>query len=97
MRRSKLEIYIDVLEVLSQRGPLKLTHIMYKSYLNCSVLKGHLLFLIKQGLIDERIIGKNRIVYAVTQKGKTVLKAFAELKQSLPIVEEYEVHKPSLY
>ena len=52
MRRSKLEMYIDVLTVLSQRGPLKLTHIMYKSNLNCSVLKGYLEFLIKQGLIE---------------------------------------------
>ena len=97
MRRSKLEMYIDVLTVLSQRGPLKLTHIMYKSNLNCSVLKGYLDFLIKQGLIEERIIGKSRIVYAITQQGKTVLKAFAELKQALPILEEYAVQKPILY
>ena len=30
MRRSKLEMYVDILKVLGQRGPLKLTHIMYK-------------------------------------------------------------------
>ena len=97
MRRSKLEMYIDVLTVLSQRGPLKLTHIMYKSNLNCSVLKGYLEFLIKQELIEERIIGKSRIVYVITQRGKTVLKAFTELKQALPIIEEYETPKPILY
>ena len=97
MRRSKLEMYIDVFTVLSQRGPLKLTHIMYKSNLNCSVLKGYLDFLIKQGLIEERIIGKSRIVYAITQQGKIVLKAFKELKQALPIMEEYSVQKPILF
>lgn len=97
LRRSKLEMYIDVLTVLSQRGPLKLTHIMYKSNLNCSVLKGYLEFLIKQELIEERIIGKSRIIYAITQRGKTVLKAFTELKQALPIIEEYETTKPILY
>jgi predicted transcriptional regulator len=70
---------------------------MYKSNLNCSVLKGYLDFLIKQGLIEERIIGKSRIVYAITQQGKTVLKAFAELKQALPIIEEYSIQKPILY
>jgi predicted transcriptional regulator len=48
MRRSKLEMYIDILKVLAQRGPLKLTHIMYKANVNCSVLKEYLDFLIRE-------------------------------------------------
>ena len=88
MRRSKLEMYIDILRVLAQRGPLKLTHVMYKANVNCSVLKEYMDFLIKQGLVEERNIGKRRVVYAVTQRGITVLKYFRELKQVLPIVEE---------
>jgi predicted transcriptional regulator len=88
MRRSKLEMYIDILTVLAHKGPLKLTHIMYKANVNCSVLKEYLDFLLKQGLVEERTIGKSRIVYAVTQRGITVLKYFKELKQVLPIVEE---------
>ncbi len=88
MRRSKLEMYIDILKVLAHRGPLKLTHIMYKANVNCSVLKEYLDFLIKQNLVEERTIGKRRVVYAVTQRGITVLKYFRELKQVLPIVEE---------
>ncbi|MGB9676432.1 MAG: winged helix-turn-helix domain-containing protein, partial [Candidatus Bathyarchaeales archaeon] len=74
--------------VLAHRGPLKLTHIMYKANVNCSVLKEYLDFLIKQNLIEERTVGKRRVVYAITQKGITVLKYFRELKQVLPIVEE---------
>ncbi len=88
MRRSKLEMYIDILKVLAQRGPLKLTHVMYKANVNCSVLKEYMDFLIKQSLVEERTIGKRRVVYAVTQRGITVLKYFKELKQVLPIVEE---------
>jgi predicted transcriptional regulator len=88
MRRSKLEMYIDILKVLAHRGPLKLTHIMYKANVNCSVLKEYLDFLIKQNLVEERMVGKRRIVYAVTQRGITVLKYFRELKQVLPILEE---------
>jgi DNA-binding PadR family transcriptional regulator len=42
----------------------------------------------KQGLVEERMVGKSRLVYAVTQRGITVLKYFKELKQVLPIVEE---------
>ena len=88
MRRSKLEMYVDILTVLAHKGPLKLTHVMYKANVNCCVLKEYLEFLIKQGLIEERNVGKQRIVYAVTQRGITVLKYFKELKQVLPIVEE---------
>ena len=88
MRRSKLEMYIDMLRVLAQKGSLKLTHIMYKSNVNCSVLKEYLDFLIIQGLVEERTIGNARVVFAVTQRGITVLKYFRELKQALPIVEE---------
>jgi predicted transcriptional regulator len=81
-------MYVDILQVLSRRGPLKLTHIMYKANVNCQVLKEYLEFLIKQNLIEERPVGKNRTVFAITQRGITVLKYFRELKQVLPIVEE---------
>ncbi|MCX8153714.1 MAG: winged helix-turn-helix domain-containing protein [Candidatus Bathyarchaeota archaeon] len=97
MRRSKLEMYIDILKVLAQRGPLKLTHVMYKANVNCSVLKEYLDFLMKQGLVEERTIGKRRVVYAITQRGVTVLKYFRELKQVLPIVEEARNQMPTPY
>ncbi len=98
MRRSKLEMYIDILKVLARHGPLKLTHIMYKANVNCSVLKQYLDFLIKQNLVEEKSVGKKRIVYAITERGRTVLKYFRELRTVLPIVEEARVNLPaSLY
>ena len=98
MRRSKLEMYIDILKVLSQRGPLKLTHIMYKANVNCSVLKEYLDFLIEQGLVEEKTVGKKRIVYAISEKGSMVLKYFRELKVMLPVIEEGQARLPaSLY
>ena len=98
MRRSKLEMYIDILKVLAQRGPLKLTHIMYKANVNCSVLKQYLDFLIQQDLVEEKTVGKKRIVYVVSEKGLQVLKYFRELKVMLPVIEEDQVRVPaSLY
>ncbi len=94
MRRSKLEIYVGILKVLAQRGPLKLTHIMYKANVNCSILKEYLDFLVDQGLVEERIVGKRRVVYATTQRGLTVLKYFKELEQALPIMEETRNNQP---
>jgi predicted transcriptional regulator len=97
MRRSKLEMYIDILRVLVQRGPLKLTHVMYKANVNCSVLKEYLDFLIEHGLVEERTVGKKRVVYAITQRGRIVIKAFRELKQVLPITEEARSRMPIPY
>jgi predicted transcriptional regulator len=88
MRRSKLETYIDILKVLVHWGPLKLTHVMYKANVNCSVLEEYLGQLIKQGLVEGQIIKRERRVYAITQRGVTVLKQFRELKEVLPIVKD---------
>jgi predicted transcriptional regulator len=97
LRRSKLEMYVDILKVLAHRGPLKLTHIMYKANVNCVVLKDYLEFLLKQGLIEERMVRKSGVVFAVTQKGITVLKYFRELSMALPIVEEPRSQMPIPY
>ncbi|MGA3061356.1 MAG: winged helix-turn-helix domain-containing protein [Candidatus Bathyarchaeia archaeon] len=88
MRRSKLEMHVDILKVLAHWGPLKLTHVMYKANVNCSVLEKYLDLLTEQGLVEEKIIKKERKFYAITQLGVTVLKQFRELKELLPIVEE---------
>ena len=97
MRRSKLETYIGILRVLAHKGPLKLTHIMYKANVNCKVLKENLDYLLKQDLVQERVIGKGKVVFAVTQRGITVLKYFHELEQALPVVEESRNHAPIPY
>ena len=88
MHRSKLEMYIDILQVLADHEPLKLTHMMYKVNINCSILKDYLEFLIKQGLVEEKTVRKKSFTYAITQRGRLVVKVFEELKQVLPITEE---------
>ena len=96
MRRSKMEMHLDILKILAQKGPLKLTHIMYKSNVNFSVLKEYLDFLIKQELIEEKTLRKERIAYAVTQRGLAVLGYFRELQILLPILEEGKSRMPPI-
>ncbi|PVX27177.1 MAG: hypothetical protein CW716_03670 [Candidatus Bathyarchaeum sp.] len=95
MRRSKMEMYIDILKVLAQNGPLKLTHVMYKANVNCSVLKENLDFLIKQNLIEEQITVKKRnktkTSYAITDKGRTVIRYFNEINVALHITNEKSI------
>jgi predicted transcriptional regulator len=87
-----MEMYIDILKVMARNGPLKLTHIMYKANVNCSVLKQNLDFLIQQNLIEEQITVKRRnktkITYAITDKGRTVIKYFNEVDIALHITED---------
>ena len=88
MRRSKLEMHVDILKVLARHGPLKLTHVMYKANVNCSVLKQYLDFLIQHNLVKGQTLPKKRVVYAITENGLTVLKYFREVNSVLQIIEE---------
>jgi predicted transcriptional regulator len=94
MRRSKLEINIDILKTLALKGPLKLTHIMYKANLNCDVLKKNVEFLIKQDLIKKRIVGAENTVYSITSKGLTLLNGWKEVKEWLPTLENETEPQP---
>ena len=56
MRRSKFEMHLDIIRTLAQKGPLKLTHIMYKANVNCSVLREQLDFLIQENIVNEKTL-----------------------------------------
>jgi predicted transcriptional regulator len=70
---------------------------MHKANINCSILKTYIEFLIKQNLVEEKTIGKHRVIYAITQRGIKVLKYFEELNQALPIAEEAGNNTPTAH
>ena len=82
MRRSKLEMNLDILKILASQGPMKLTQLMHKTGLSQKVLKQHLDFLIQQNLIEKQNFSKDKIFYAITERGLKVLNVV------VPIVEE---------
>jgi predicted transcriptional regulator len=82
MRRSKLEMCVDILDALAHTGPLKLKEIMYKSNVNGIMLKVYMDFLIKQRLVEERTFNKKSAAFAVTQRGISALRNFRELPQA---------------
>lgn len=81
-KRSKLEIYIDVLKVIN-KGIYKPTRIMYGSTLSWKPLLKVLDSLLEQGLVrkDET---KKRSTYHVTEKGKNILNY---LKEAITLLE----------
>ena len=73
MRRSKLESCEAILGVLV-KGPLTVDGIGYKTDMDCGFLIRYLDFLIKNGLVEERLLNK-KTLYAITERGITVFKA----------------------
>ena len=92
-----MEMHLDILMTLAQKGPLKLTHIMYKANVNCSVLKEYLDFLMQQKLVEEKTLKKERIVYTITEKGLKVLKYFRELQIMIPVFDDNNTKIPIIF
>jgi predicted transcriptional regulator len=82
-KRSKLEIYLEVLKVIN-KGTGKPTRIMYKTNLSWKPLTKVLDSLQDQGFITEHEDGSHTI-YKVTEKGKNVLKYFTEAMELIEI------------
>lgn len=91
MRRSKLEIYIDIIEALVLYGPMKSTRITYKAKVNFNVLKAVLNDLVENDLVEVRKLKKNNVVYRATSKARPLLSKFRELTQCLPIRDEVPI------
>jgi len=81
VRRSKMEIYIDILHVISE-GNLKPTHVMYKANLSWARLMKHLRFLQSQDLVTF-VQGGGAERYEITEKGREVLSYFRKLEGAL--------------
>lgn len=74
LKRSRLEIYLDVLKVIS-KGTQKPTRIMYRTNLSWKPLMKIFESLLAQGLIV-RNENEDHTVYRITEKGKNVLGYF---------------------
>jgi len=78
-RRSKLEIYLDILQIIN-KGDTKPTRIMYKANLSWISLCEALQSLIINGIISEKVL-RRRKEYIITKRGKRALKYFQGITQ----------------
>jgi predicted transcriptional regulator len=91
MRRSKLELYQDILEGLKNK-PLSIDRLSYETSMDCAALNQRLNFLIRNGLVKEKILNKGT-VFAVSERGLAVLKALdiqkhlEQVKNAMMVVE----------
>jgi predicted transcriptional regulator len=90
-RRSKLEIYLDVLKVIKE-GTTKPTRIMYGANLSWKLLQGILASMVSQDLISEVDASESRDkrtnkYYEITNKGDSVIRYFERAKGLIEIDE----------
>ena len=90
-RRSKLEIYLEVLKVIKE-GTTKPTRIMYGANLSWKMVQGVLNSMVDQDLIEEIDRSKSRDkrtnkVYQVTTKGVSVIRYFDRAKGLIEVDE----------
>lgn len=71
VRRSRLDIYFDILQVMDS-GTDKPTRIMYKTNLSWGILQNFFEALIDSGFIKKEI-RKMNLRYYITDKGKNAL------------------------
>lgn len=80
-RRSKMRIFLDMLDAISRRGgKAKPTHILYGANLSHDRLKAYLEFLLEKGFIEE-VQEKGRTYYTLTDKGKRFMAEFEKMEE----------------
>ncbi len=78
-----MEMVCDILNVVSV-GPTKPTHILYKANMSWKVLSAYLEYLTSSGMLEKNDQeGGKRSTYALTLKGRNILRLYEGLKESL--------------
>ena len=90
-RRSKLEIYLDVLWAI-KNGTTKPTRIMYEANLSWKPLQRILKSMVSQNLLDlvdasDRKDRRTSSIYELTQKGENIIKYFNKAREYIEIEE----------
>lgn len=79
-RRTKYEIYSDILEIVLRRGPSPVTRIAYGAGLPVDRAKKAVQFLVNRGLLREDVVGDMK-VYILTKRGGEFLEALKVVKR----------------
>ncbi|WGI17122.1 winged helix-turn-helix domain-containing protein [Methanonatronarchaeum sp. AMET-Sl] len=77
-KRSEWDIYLDILESLSQNGSMKKTTVMHDVNMSWKPFNNHFSYLTEKEFITE-----NNKEYHVTEEGKNLLKNLRGIKKTL--------------
>ncbi len=76
-----MDIIVDILNCINEKGNIKPTHLMYKSNLSHIQMKNYLLELIKKELIEEQINNDKKKQIIITKKGRNFLVEILRMRE----------------
>lgn len=79
-KRTKYEIYMDVLQTVRRKGACPITRLSYGAGLPVDRTKKVVKFLVSQGLLKEINVGEKRL-YRVTERGGEFLEALRTVRR----------------
>jgi predicted transcriptional regulator len=80
-RRTKMQIYIDILRIIQRsNGRMRKTHIVYKANLTHMRLKEYLDILMEKGFISEDVMGRETW-FVITPRGLEFLRDINKLRK----------------
>ena len=86
-RRTKYDIYADVIEVIAKKGVCSLTRVSYGANMPVDRAKKILAFLVSHGFIREVLIGERK-KYRATKWGLEYLETFKRMKRFFAALKE---------
>jgi len=86
-RRTKYDIYADIIEVIARKGVCSLTRVSYGANMPVDRLKKTLNFLVSHGVVREITVG-DRKKYRATKWGLEYLEAFKRMQKFFAALEE---------
>jgi len=86
-RRTKYDIYADIIEVIARRGLCSLTRISYGANMPVDRTKTTLNFLVLHGFVREVTVG-DRKKYRATKWGLEYIETFKRMRKFFAALEE---------
>ena len=79
MKRTRLEVTRDILEILQKNRQVKITHLIYKANLSNNSIKPYMDYLKSNNFIEELDVGGKKF-FRITSKGNEFLTEFNKIK-----------------
>ena len=79
VKRNRLEVTRDILEILQKNRQVKITHLIYKANLSNNSIKPYMEYLLKNGFMEE-VSDKDKRFFKITPKGNEFLIEFSKIK-----------------
>jgi len=86
-RRTRYEIYADLLDIVAMRGACRLTRASYAANLPVDRAKQSLTFLASRGFVKEENIDDSK-VYKITKRGSEYLETFRQMRKLFAALDE---------